>query len=901
MILRSLTAGQWRCFVEPVLAGPFQEGLNVIFAPNGTGKSTLFEALCRGLLDGHRVTGRDVEALRPWGRSLAPRVTIEFQQAGVEYRVSKQFLDRPLARLERKEGDRFLPVAESDRADEQVRAMLTQSQPGRGLAQRKHWGLAQVLWAPQGSLTFESLSGDLLADIRTMLGAQVSGPKLGRLEARIEQKYLSFFTPGGRLRSGREAPALIGLEERLKEAREKVKSARELHQAWEQASRLVEDCRARREHISRNIEELTRKLEQVRIEAAGYQALKSENKQREEQLKSAEARYHELKQRTDLIRKREEEKRRIQSELDSLGERLSACAREHQAREKEMVQAKAALEDVRRTRTIIDQAERKAEAAGRYQGLMKKASELAGLLAKVQDAEESLAQRRAERGGVIVPDSREMKVIRKLIEEKAAARLKIEAALITLEIVPQRDFSLQIVAAEETGERKLVTGSPVRLKGSPEVVADIEGLARLRAWGPAGSIEQHRAELARAEARLAEKTGPYGTDDPDRLEQMMDKARALEALTSEAETRLKTMLGDKRREELLQEQAAAEAEAGRILSDYPEWTPDPPEPVRLKSEAERLKTSFIFQVEAAEAEWSKAQTAFSEADLKRSGLEQNLEAGRKRNVALEAELAELTKDGRRPEEREQELRRLALDYAAAEEKLKDLESKLAGFAEDPGRTATTLERQLEAARQEVTRAIESESVEQGRLEHLAGQGPYSRLVQAEEEAAWLEAAVETERLRTQAVQLLYETMISCRTEAVAAVSKPVETAASRLFSRIAGGRLGGLRVDETFQPITVGPEFVDEPVSIANLSGGESEQLYLATRLALALVLARKERQLVVLDDVLTATDAGRLARVMNVLEEAAQHLQILILTCHPERYRGLASALFLDLERGRS
>lgn len=49
-------------------------------------------------------------------------------------------------------------------------------------------------------------------------------------------------------------------------------------------------------------------------------------------------------------------------------------------------------------------------------------------------------------------------------------------------------------------------------------------------------------------------------------------------------------------------------------------------------------------------------------------------------------------------------------------------------------------------------------------------------------------------------------------------------------------------------------------------------------------------------DDVLGVTDAGRLARVMTILEEAAQRLQILILTCHPERYGGLEEAKFLDL-----
>jgi uncharacterized protein YhaN len=90
---------------------------------------------------------------------------------------------------------------------------------------------------------------------------------------------------------------------------------------------------------------------------------------------------------------------------------------------------------------------------------------------------------------------------------------------------------------------------------------------------------------------------------------------------------------------------------------------------------------------------------------------------------------------------------------------------------------------------------------------------------------------------------------------------------------------------------------VDSPVELFNLSGGEQEQLYLATRLALAEVLAKNERQMVVLDDVLTATDTGRLARVMTILEESAEHLQILILTWHPERYRALSGAECFDRE----
>ena len=66
MILRSIAVQGWRCFANPVSVGPFTESLNVLHAPNATGKSTLFEAMRLGLLDGHRVTGRDVENLRLW-------------------------------------------------------------------------------------------------------------------------------------------------------------------------------------------------------------------------------------------------------------------------------------------------------------------------------------------------------------------------------------------------------------------------------------------------------------------------------------------------------------------------------------------------------------------------------------------------------------------------------------------------------------------------------------------------------------------------------------------------------------------------------------------------------------------------------------------------------------------
>jgi uncharacterized protein YhaN len=145
--------------------------------------------------------------------------------------------------------------------------------------------------------------------------------------------------------------------------------------------------------------------------------------------------------------------------------------------------------------------------------------------------------------------------------------------------------------------------------------------------------------------------------------------------------------------------------------------------------------------------------------------------------------------------------------------------------------------------------------------------------------------------------LLRDTVRQCRTEAVEAVAAPITESATRYFSRIVGTHFAGVRLDESLAPVGIVPRVSGKEVMLGSASGGEQEQVHFATRLALADLLAKKERQLVVFDDVLTFTDTGRLSRVLNIMEEAGDRLQILIFTCHRERYMGLSGARYIDLE----
>jgi len=897
MILRAIHVQGWRCFANPVEVGPFADGLNVLHAPNATGKSTLFEALLRGLLDGHRVAGREVEALRPWGRALAPTVAVEFVYGGVEYRLAKRFLDRPSAELARREGGRFVRVAEGDAADEKAREILTRNPPARGLARTENWGLAQILWAPQGNLALTTLSGDVVADIRTSLGVQVVGPGSGPLEQRIEEAYSRLFTPGGKLRTGKDAPAVVRLREALESA---VKTQREVlvrYQSYEDASRKVEDLRARRAQARRDAEELTKTLAEAWSRVERYKALLGEVSQRKEQVKAAEAQHAALRQRVDAIKGTEKELKETSEALRRLQEQVPLRAREVDEREQAVTAAEAALEEARKGRHTVDAADERAKDADRYLRALQDATTLDHRLKRIAEASEALAKRKKDRAAVLAPDDKTLRAIRKAIKDRDEAQLRLDAALIRLEVVAEAEGKLVVVAGEDIGPRSLTPGTPTVVTGSPEIVVDLPGIARLRARGPAVEVDSIRAERDRATQRLKSLTEGYGTSDLDALETRSAKARMADEGVAEAETQLSTLLAGETPEALDREAVRLAAVREEILGHQSGWRETPPDATTLAAEAREIRRTFITRVEGAEAIWKAVQGALTAAAEQRASLGAQAKGLERQKQLLETKLADLTADGKELAEREAEVKRAALAWEAASAALQEGEKALREFGADPRDEAGRLERQLQAADEAASKLLAEENREDGRLESLSAHGPYSALAQADEEAARLRGELATEDLRVAAIKLLRETVVQCRTEALAAVAAPVEMAATRILQRIAGSRLGRVQLGDAFEPGHVRPDLAEGSVSVEQVSGGEREQIYIATRLALADVLARGERQLVVLDDVLTATDAGRLARVMGILEEAAQRLQVLVLTCHPERYRGLEGANFIDLE----
>ncbi|MBF8299243.1 MAG: hypothetical protein HW397_292, partial [Dehalococcoidia bacterium] len=403
-----------------------------------------------------------------------------------------------------------------DPADKAVQEFLTKSPPRKGLARPEHWGLAQVLWAPQGDLALRGLTDELVTDIHQLLGAQVSGPGSNHIERKIEDWYLSYYTPTGRLKSGNDTPKLVSIDAQLKEAIARQQDRQEQQKEFEDLIRKVEDLRARKAEVDRLAQDYERKLAAKRPEADKYAALLQERSRCEGQATGTQAQHAALKQRADAINDNRKQIEDANENLTRLTNERVLRDRETRMREGEAEQATAELENVRKERPQTKQAQDEAELARRYLEAKKKEGPLRDRITKLQGLFQAQTTLSSERGTILAPGSKTLANIRKAMTARDEARVRLEAALITVQVVAVKKGSLEVVEGEDPGNRRLSKGSPVEVKGSPQVVVDLPGVGRIRAWGPAASIDELRDAVKKHSDKVIALTREFGTADQRR-------------------------------------------------------------------------------------------------------------------------------------------------------------------------------------------------------------------------------------------------------------------------------------------------------------------------------------------------------------------------------------------------
>ena len=895
MIVQSIRVCYWRSILRDLHIGPFLEGLNVVHAPNGSGKSSLFEALRRGLMDRHNVKGEDINQIQPWGKNLAPKVIVEFKHNGDSYRITKQFIQAPMSLIEKKRNDMYEPDANGREADEQLQKLLTKNPPSKGLSRAEHWGWAQALWAPQGSLALGSLSSDVLSDIRGVLSAHLAAGGSSKVEKEIDRLYEQFFTGKGKLKKGKDAPESFRLQEKLIVARNELGLAQERYASFQRTSDEVEKFRAESCKAEQELGRIKTLLDSTESEVKQYLELKAEKTKSESETKVEESRFRELNSVIEQITKAESDLTKERNDLEPLKKVVETDRKEFQTAEEQFNSCQEDANKIKTLETEVNGMVIGADSARSFADITSKLSDIREKLSNISTVTERLTALKSQKEAIKAPNDETLKAISKAIRDRDDANLMIEASLMNVEVVTETELTLDVIKGDDVGSFRSMSGETVVFKGTPEVSVRIPDVATIRAWGPTGSIEELRQKSCETEQTISKLTDPYGTADMARLEELSGQAKEIAKQIRDAEFQIGMLLGKEKQEEL--DLKKSELEQGRegILKRYPDWTANQPDWENLKLEADKAATSHGKQKDEASEKLEAARKRLNDLKTNIQVAETKIQAAEKTIHEIEDRLINHKKDNKTPVQRNDELNQISLSWKAARINLENVENRLKEYQDDPEKVADKLRSEKDSLDNQLRDCKEKENVAIGSLKNLSESGSYTVLAEVNERIAQLERDIQREELQQKAISLLHDTIGEVRKEALSSVSKPVEDAATETLNFICGADLGRICLGDSFEPSQIKPESYDSNVELINLSGGEREQLYFSVRLALADVLAQQERQLVVLDDVLTATDSARLARVLNVLEDRAKRLQIIVLTCHPERYQPLGSAKFFD------
>jgi len=874
MRLLRLRVEQLRQFREPVEVRDLEPGINLFAGPNESGKSTLVRAIRAAFFERFKSSG--AEDLQPWGdTSAAPSVELEFEWQGERWKLSKRFLKQKRCDLE--VGARRF---NGDEAEEKLAELLGYQFAGKGASKAQHWGVPGLLWIEQGEgqelrgpvahagRYLKSALGESLGDVASSAG--------DALIARVEAERAKLLTSTGRP-TGEYAEVLRQHED----VRERLEALdRDIVAYRQQVDRLAELRRLRVEDAGRPWEAYRRQAAEAEArlaEVAGWQ----QDRERQAQALDhcAASLRHGLDQQAGHARQHQELAQRA-GDLEQAGRRVDELRADRPRIDALVERAQAGYRTAEaRLAAARGQAKRAALAAD----LRRAAAEQARLAADLEQARALQARAQALRAheqGIRLDES-VLKALRSLDRSLAELDAVRQSAATRLEydLLPQR----RIQAGDETlsgrGEHLLL--EPVEL--------DLPDIGRLRIR-PGG---EDLADLAR---RRQETRGRFdallaglGAADLRQAEERAEQARALRQEIDLHESRLGG-LAPQGVDDLANRLALAEQERRAVSEALAVLPPDPAgadgagADVLDEAGAERGLESARERLQAAERQAARHAQALGLAE----------QAGR----TAQAEWRRLRDAIQAPDRQRQEqalaarLLDLQAREAALRQALADLDARIAAarpeiLRQDAQRFALTAARLEKDANDRREEAIRVRSA----LEALGAHGLEEQRADLGREAEFIGRRRDELKRRAEALDLLLDLLRAGRQALIRRIQAPLRRHLDH-YLRLLFPQ-ARLDVDEDLLPERLIRPGAGGPVheAVDALSFGAREQMGLIGRLAYADLLREAGRPtLIILDDALVHSDRDRLDGMKRVLFDAAQRHQVLLFTCHPDRWRDLGA-----------
>jgi len=896
MILHRIELTHVGPFRETVSIGPFAAGLNVLSALNETGKSTSMIAAARALFDKHTTKGEELKSLQPVGTDLAPRVAVEFETGAGRFRIEKSFLQSPRSHLKQWEEGSWQLIAEADAADQRVQSLLNSALPGRGATNASHWGFLGFLWARQGEpVEWPKLDDNEVGlKIRHRLAHVELDPVIEQLRERLGKAADAAITSTGQAKAG---GPLRQAEEELAAINAELAKLRQTRDELEAKHKRYNDATAEVGRLEKEEVELTRQAGELSLLAQAVERLRSELDARNGEFSGA-------KERLQVVN----------ADSTALADRNTSLNTAKDATAKAEAAAKAADGIVTGIRRQIDERQMRRpeletqlaklrEKHQRSQLLLKlrqmrtDATALDKLSRKVLEAAARIAAQQEKKLKLPAITPAKLQKLEKLAEAVGEGKAQLQALGLTVELTPGRDVTIEAAESGQTHRESLAKGKTKILHRAQMLDLKLVGWGRVVVRSGSKEAQDLTRDLAAHEETLREVLLDAQVASVEAAREAVASRKDLDTQIKSAEAALKDQLGDyETPAELANTLAAADRRVATLQETLSVTAGEQALSLTDLETADARESSNIHAAEAELKSFDKEHSQLRAQEREVLGAHQKAaqEAANRQTHqrTLEAQIADL--QNRYPAGIDGAKAQAQKTFVEAEARLKVTRDKLpSDFEKLPERN-----KRAAAALQQLAHELRAKRTEQaeakGSLETLGGQGIYSRETEFVERQAEAEQRFRAAQTLAWAARIAHDLIEYRKQAATKAVLAPLEQRLSAAFAELTGTPNRRVFLDEPLRITGVGRSR-EESHAFELLSQGAREQLMLCLRIAVAQELASTEPQVLILDDVLVNTDPVRQERVLEALSAVATRLQVIILTCHPDRYRGVGSSLSLS------
>jgi len=884
----------WRQHAETRI--DFDEDTTVIYGPNETGKSTVLEALSRGLFDKSNTHAEAIKRIKPLTASgaVASTVCIEFTLNKTRYRVEKNFNLRNGTSLHKIVGEEPILLNHDVEADGQLTQLLEADLPSTRGSKPSQWGAFHWLWAPQENRELPTdKEGDPTATLHLEAkdgGGILVTPKFRAVQHSVQIYHTQYFTKTGK--TSKDSP-ISNTEEEIQTLQQGSVELRDKIKEVDSEKRQLEELQRQLPILETKVIETKEELKKARSEAIDFSSIESELRVSEagvreagRDVEDAKKALTELEKSTVEIEKhqrKEKETREYLSRLEALCEQLEG----RQQGIKEKVEEKAMK--IRECEELTKDARilwTKSDAEAKIGVLEKKIKRIKLLDDKIKSLREKEVP--------ITPTNKEVENLIQSQTRIEALKESLTARGLAINVTPGEKGSLEVeVDGEGLKDGKLTA------TGTERVSIGAPGLGKVTVKAKLEQAHDAKVDILHLEGSIQGTLSKYAVNSIAELKE-------LSQTQNDISNSIKELVAERRG---VDERSINEInlELDKFKEKYEEYKKIKRIPNAIKLNPIDVDLGKL--VNRREKEEVKARAVLDKARTERDEVDKELIEKNEELTEIRADQKHLSKDLDDARTQEREIIRQYGSVEFQEKRLGSAEANLEKRNEDCGKIRQRheelekgpiyrikrLEQQIENQEHVIQQQRTSVDQLKGGIGAASLGGAYSDLAENESRIETLNERLEKERIRAESYKLLKEALEQQYRSALSAVVGPIQEEVKRLLSYVTGFLHEDVELNEYLFPTRLGERgFEDISLEFNDGSSGLKEVLALCVRLAVAKHLSGRDSQCLVLDDPFVHVSSDRSNKVIELINEAIKEygLQVIVFTHRQMEFAGLTGRM---------